>query len=75
MQKKWSNPEIKNLGIENTRTEICSECGCLESEDAVMLAIADDTICYAKRGGSHGKPNGCKPACSGKVHASGCGKY
>lgn len=73
MKKNWSNPEIKNLGVENTRTEICSECGCPESEDAVMLAIADDTICYAKKGGGHGH-NGCKPACSGTVHVSGCEK-
>lgn len=72
MKKMWINPELKNLGIENTRTDICEECGCPISDSDVMLLIEDDSVCYARKGGHHG--GGHKPACSGgKPHHSGCG--
>lgn len=63
MKKEWLNPELKDLKINATKTNTCSECGCdLDSPTAANLT-AEEALWWPHRPGCS-KPNN-KPASPG----------
>lgn len=63
MKKEWLRPELKDLNVNETKTNICSECGCDLDSPAKASLTPEEALWWPHKPGCS-KPDN-KPAAPG----------